>query len=124
VRVRVLPGHFAVARLRADEPLPAWGPQGALWSVTRRGEELSIVCLEDVVPGDVAAERGFHALDLPEPMAFDVVGVLASLAAPLAAAGIPILALSTFETDVLLVRDLDGAVAALREAGFAVEDAR
>ncbi len=124
MRVRVLPGHFAVARLRADEPLPAWGPQGALWSVTRRGEELSIVCLEDVVPGDVAAERGFHALDLPEPMAFDVVGVLASLAAPLAAAGIPILALSTFETDVLLVRDLDGAVAALREAGFAVEDAR
>ncbi len=124
MRIRVLPGHFAVARLRADEPLPGWGPQGPLWSVTRRGDELSVVCLEEVVPADVAAERGFHALDLPEPMAFDVVGVLASLAAPLAAAGIPLLTLSTYETDVLLVRDLEGALAALRGAGFAVEDAR
>ena len=124
MRVRVLPGHFAVARLRADEPLPAWGPQGPLWSVTRRGDELSVVCVEEVVPDGVTAERGFHALDLPEPLAFDAVGVLASLAAPLAAAGIPILAVSTFETDVLLVRDLDGAVAALREAGFAIQDAR
>jgi hypothetical protein len=122
--VRVLPGHFAVARLRADEPLPAWGPQGPLWSVTRRGDELSVICPEEVVPGDVAAERGFHALDLPEPMGFDVVGVLAELTEPLAAAGIPLLAVSTYETDVLLVRDLDGALGALRDAGFAVEDAR
>ena len=124
MRIRVLPGHFAVARLRADEPLPAWGPQGPLWSVTRRGDELSVVCVDEVVPDGVQAERGFHALDLPEPLAFDAVGVLAGLAAPLAAAGIPILAISTYETDVLLVRDLDGAVAVLRAAGFAVEDAR
>ena len=124
MRIRVLPGHFAVARLRADEPLPAWGPQGPLWSVTRRGDELSVVCVDEVVPDGVRAERGLHALDLPEPLAFDAVGVLAGLAAPLAAAGIPILAISTYETDVLLVRDLEGAVAALRAAGFTVEDAR
>ena len=124
MRIRVLPGHFAVARLRADEPLPAWGPQGPLWSVTRRGDELSVVCVDEVVPDGVRAERGLHALDLPEPLAFDAVGVLAGLAAPLAAAGIPILAISTYETDVLLVRDLDGAVAALRAAGFTVDDAR
>ena len=124
MRIRVLPGHFAVARLRADEPLPAWGPQGPLWSVTRRGDELSVVCVDEVVPDGVRAERGLHALDLPEPLAFDAVGVLAGLAAPLAAAGIPILAISTYETDVLLVRDLEGAVAALRAAGFTVEDVR
>ena len=122
--VRILPGHFAVARLSAADPPPSWGPQGPLWSVTRRGDELSVVCVEDVVPDGVRAERGFHALDLPEPLGFDAVGVLAALAAPLAAAGVPILALSTYETDVLLVRDLDGAVAALRDAGFAIEDAR
>ena len=124
MRVRVLPGHFAVARLDAAAPLPAWGPQGPLWSVTRRGDELSVVCPEGVVPEGVRAERGFHALDLPDPLAFDAVGVLAGLTAPLAAAGIPLLAISTFDTDVLLVRDVTGAVRALREAGYAVEDER
>ncbi len=83
MKVRVLPGHFAVARLSADAPLPAWGPQGPLWSVTRRGDELSVVCVDELVPGDVHAERGFHALDLPGPLAFDAVGVLAGLTAAL-----------------------------------------
>ena len=122
--MRVLPGHFAVARLDAGEALPAWGPQGPLWSVTRRGDELSIVCPEELVPAAVRAERGFHALDLPDPLAFDAVGVLAGLTAPLAAAGIPLLTISTYETDVLLVRDVEGAVRALREAGYEVDDAR
>lgn len=56
------------------------------------------------------------------PLDFNIIGVLACLAVPLAAAGISIFAISTFDTDYVLVRhdDLDRAVRALREAGHRV----
>jgi len=121
IRLRVLGGHFACVRLAAGAPPPAWGPQGELWSVTRRGDELSLVCPEAVVPDDVSqVQRGFHALEVLGPLEFDAVGVLAALCAPLAAAGIPLLTLSTYDTDVVLVRDLAGAVSALEGAGHEV----
>jgi hypothetical protein len=94
-------------------------------SVTRRGDELSIVCAEGRVPVAERAERGFRALEVAGPIPFEVVGVLRALAVPLGEAGISILAIATYDTDVVLVRetDLDRGVAALRGAGHAVEGA-
>ena len=105
----------------ADVPRWAWGP--GLVSVTLRGEELSIVCDEGRVPGEVRAERGFRALEVAGPIPFEVVGVLRALAVPLGEAGISIFAIATYDTDVVLVRegDLTQAVAALRGAGHGVE---
>jgi len=115
---RVWPGCWAVCRLAADAAVPAWVGTG-FSSVTRTPEELSIVCPEECVPADVLAERQWACVQLQGPFAFTLTGVLASFLAPLAEARVPIFALSTFDTDWVLIPTsrLDDALAALAAAG-------
>jgi hypothetical protein len=118
----VLPGSFALARLAADALLPSWAMHGEFFAITRTSEELSIVCAEHQVPPGVEAETGWRALKVQGPFALTEIGVLASLAAPLAAAKVSLFAISTFDTDYLLVseKQLDAAIAALRSAGHSI----
>ena len=120
--VRTLGGELAVCRLPADAAAPPIPDRAALFSVTRTSEELSIVCPAADAPGDAQVESGWRALAVEGPLDFGLTGILASLAQPLAAAGIPIFALSTYDTDYVLVRApaLEAAVAALRDAGHTV----
>lgn len=120
--LRVLEGALAIARLGPDAVVPAWASRGALLSLTRTANQLSIVCEDVAVPPDVRAERGFRALRVEGTLDFSLTGVLASLAAPLAQAGVSLFALSTFDTDYLLVRerDLPAGLTALRRAGHRV----
>jgi hypothetical protein len=85
------------------------------FAVVRAADELSIVSTEDRVPDGVRAERGWLALQLEGPFPFSTTGVLASFIQPLAEAKIPIFAISTFNTDYVLVKrdDLDRAITAL-----------
>jgi hypothetical protein len=110
---------MAVAKLDAEAPWPDW-LSGSLCSVTRTPDELSIVCEESVLPDDLDAERDWRALAVVGPIAFTEVGVLASLAVPLRDADVSIFAISTFDTDYVLVRgtDLDRALKALEQAGW------
>jgi hypothetical protein len=121
-RVSWLPGTFAVCRLASSDEIPSSPPDATLFSLTRTAGEVSVVCAEGVAPPDAEREMGWKAmrLDGPLPIPFEVTGVLAGLAAPLAAARIPIFAISTFETDYVLVRARDAARAekALESAGF------
>jgi hypothetical protein len=117
----LLAGRFAVARLPPAAPLPEWAT-GAFTSITRTPRELSIVCAEEAVPEDAKAERGFAALTVDGVLDFWFVGILAGLLRILADAGVSVLALSTFDTDWLLLRahDVERAVAALRAHGHPV----
>jgi hypothetical protein len=119
----VLGGRFAVCRLPADAPWPAPGP-GAFVSATRTAEELSIVCASAEAPAGARVEDGWRALKLEGPIPFEETGVMAGLAGALAGAGLSLFALSTFDTDYLLVKekDLAAAVEALRRAGHAVDE--
>lgn len=125
LRLRALPGRLAVARLPGTAAVPAWADGPGLVSITRREGELSIVCADARVPAEVRAERGWRALEVEGPIDFQELGVMHGLTGPLAGAGVSVLALSTFDTDVLVVREetLARAVEALREAGYAVDDA-
>jgi hypothetical protein len=119
----LLAGRYAICRLGPDQPAPAWAWHGPLASVTRTPDELSIVCTEAAVPQDVEhVERGWRALRVAGPLDFGMVGVMARLTVPLAEVGISILALATFDTDYLFVREpeLTRAVAALQAAGHRV----
>ena len=126
--LRVLPDRFAVCKLPADFSLPEWATQnGPLFSLTRTANELSLVVPEDILPlaesePALLTEAGWRALEVSGPLPFALVGILAHLTAPLARAGVPVFALSTFDTDYLLVKegDLPNAVTALREAGYNV----
>ena len=119
----VLPGRLAVCRLDADAPVPAWALEAqAPSSFTRTAGELSVICREEAVPAGVTQRGGWRALAVRGQLDFALTGVLASIASPLAAAGVAILALATYDTDLVLVLDseLNRAVAALRGAGHEV----
>jgi len=100
----ILPGTLAICRLGPDEPIPDWAQTGDLISVTRTSDELSIVCAQAAVPDYVKCNRGWRCLKVEGPLDLSLTGVLASLANPLAAACINIFAISTFDTDYLLVK--------------------
>ena len=123
--IYVLEGRFAIVRLSADAGLPWWAAMSeGLLSFTRSMDETSIICDERLVPADAQAERGFRALRVAGTLPFDAIGVLASMAVPLANGGVSIFAISTFDTDYILVREasLDNAVRVLREAGHSVSE--
>jgi hypothetical protein len=121
VKFTVLAGEFSVWRLAADAPLPAIDP-GTFFSLTRTGDELSIVSPSAEVPLDATAETGWRCLKVEGPLPFDMTGVLAALSAPLADAAIPIFVISTYDTDYLLVKakDLDRACSTLSVEGHEV----
>lgn len=119
LRFRVHETELAIARLEPDAVIPPWVSGGSFTSVTRTSRELSVVCDAALVPADVRHERGWAMLELEGPFPFELTGILASVIVPLAEAKIGIFAISTYDTDVVLVkRDaLDGALEALARAG-------
>jgi GNAT superfamily N-acetyltransferase len=118
----LLSDTFAICKLGSGAPIPPWATAGNLFSITRTAEELSVVCRQDAVPDGINCERGWRCLRVAGTIPFSVVGVLASLTAPLADAGISVFALSTFDTDYLLVKakDLERAVDVLRRRGHTI----
>jgi uncharacterized protein len=119
LKFRVLGEPLAVCRLAANADIPGWVQARKFHCVTRTVDELSIVCTENNLPDDVIAERGWVALKLEGLFPFSMTGVLASFLQPLAEARIPIFAISTFDTDYVLLkqRDLERAIEALRTTG-------
>jgi nitrilase len=116
-------GQFAVCKLPPGSAIPAWATAGDVFSVTRTGDELSVVCRQEVAPAGTQAEVGWRCLRVAGAMPFTLVGVPASLTGPVAAAGVGVFAVSTFDTDYLFVKEAEipTAVAALRGAGHSVE---
>ena len=115
----VLSVELAVCRLDPSAVVPEWAWYGSFVSLTRTREELSVVCEVDAVPPDAHCVRGWRVLRVEGPLPFEMVGVLASLTTTLAQAGVSVFAISTYDTDYLLVRlvELPRAIAALRQAG-------
>ena len=119
----VLQRNYGICKFGAKALVPAWVDGGDFWSVSRTPEELSIVCEERLIPAGVHSEGGFSCLKVIGPFEFSVVGVIASLTTVLAASGISLFVISTFDTDYLLVREvsLPDAIDALRESGHVVQ---
>jgi len=99
-----LPGRYCVVRLDAEAALPAWFSLAApLAAACRTADELSLLSPAEDVPAALPAERDLRAFKVAGPLDFAQTGILAAIAGPLGAAKIPIFALSTFETDYVLV---------------------
>nr|WP_269329014.1 ACT domain-containing protein [Kineosporia babensis] len=119
---------MALVRLTPDSPEPDWAVGAPLVSVSRTADEISVVCpttsLPEPVPGPV--EGPFTVTRAAGALEFSQIGVLMRLLKPLADAGIPVLNVSTFDTDWVLVPAAQSVVAASvwRHAGYTVtEDA-
>jgi hypothetical protein len=127
--VHVRPGGYAVLRFAGDADVPGGvldGRIAGLVSVTRTSDELTVVCPEAYAAPADQAETGWRLLSAHGPFEFTLTGIMAALSGALAAAGVPLFALSTFDTDHLLVKaaDLARAADALRDAGHEVVEQR
>ena len=119
------PERFAVVRLARGADIPWWVESSTFFSVTRAENELSIICDETAVPKAGNAVGGLRCLAVRGPLGFSEVGILSSLARPLADAHIGIFTISSFDTDYIFVEDdsVERAVTVLSEAGHVVHSA-
>lgn len=120
MKLSLLPGTFAVCRLAPDADIPSWFWRDRTFlALTCTADELSIICPAAHVPTDIRCEQPWSALKVQGPLDFALTGILSALAAPLAAASISIFAVSTFDTDYILLkeRDLARACQILQAAG-------
>lgn len=124
LKLRFLPGHYAICRLGPQEEIPVWAVCSGFYSVTRTEDELSLVCGEAHVPDGVVCAKGYTALMVQGPLDFSLVGILSSISAALAEAAVSIFALSTYDTDYILMKESDKSAAAeaLKRAGYIVLD--
>ncbi|HVC40087.1 MAG TPA: ACT domain-containing protein [Candidatus Dormibacteraeota bacterium] len=116
--------RLAVCQLNPGQSVPGWATGGEFWTVTGTSSELSVVCELSRVPDGVQTSATWRALVVQGPLTHQVVGVLASVSSALARAEVPIFAISTYQTDWILVPEesLEVARAALRGAGHTVPD--
>lgn len=122
----ILKGRFSILRLEKNSEMPAWIYENNFFSATRTPEELSIVCRESSIPEnipvDIRAERGWSCLKVEGPLDFGLTGILAGISRILAEKDISIFAISTYNTDYILVkeRDLKRTTEALTQAGHEI----
>ena len=120
-----LPDTFAIVRMPAHDPLPAWADGGPFISITRTATELSIVCRETSVPAGVHADRGWECLRVEGPIPLQAVGIAAEFTSVLAKASVSVFPIATYDTDYVLVKGdrMAAAADALRSAGHSVRRA-
>ncbi len=123
-KLLLLSETLCICRLERNAPIPEWALTGGFSSITRTGQELSVVCPQDQVPPGILKQEGWKALQVEGPLDFSLTGVLASLTEPLAKEGISVFAISTYDTDYLLVKEkqMEGTIQRLREEGYEIKE--
>jgi hypothetical protein len=118
----VFPDRYSICRLDVEAGIPEWSSKGRFISISRTPDELSIVCPELNVPSGVTSEPGWRILKCEGPLDYALPGIMASIAEPLAGAGVPIFPIATYETDYILVKEshLEVAIDALIGYGHVV----
>lgn len=119
IRLKQLPGLYAISRLEAGHGIPDWADGPGFVSITRTEDELSITCLQERVPDLARQDRDWVAFKFEGPFALGETGIVLSVIRPLSENGLGIFVVSTFDGDHLLVKASDGTAAKrlLGEAG-------
>ena len=120
--ISVIKDKFVVCRFDSFSQIPESILQCHFYSITKTADELSIVCPEEFFPKDGKCEINWKCLKIHGPLDFAQSGILSSMATPLATAGISIFALSTYDTDYVMVKDhdLERAIDTLTQSGHQV----
>lgn len=123
MNLKLLRETYAVCRLNINEEIPTWALKGDFFSVTKTEDELSIVCLQDKIDNDVKYEKDWRVLKVEGPLDFSLIGILANLSKVLADVKVSIFAISTYDTDYILLKDkdLDVAIEALEKNDYIVK---
>ena len=103
--IKLLKEKYGVCKLDKTELLPEWAKNSNFFSITRTSDELSVVCSEDNIPNDIKCEKDWRVLKIEGPLDFSIIGILSSISTILAQKGISIFAISTYDTDYILVQN-------------------
>ena len=122
--MKLLKEKYGVCRLNKNELIPEWAQNSDFFSITKTCDELSIVCSQDDIPNDIKCEKDWRILKIEGPLDFSLIGILASISTILAQKGISIFAISTYDTDYILVKnkDIDNAIQSLIKERYEVID--
>ncbi len=119
----ILPETLVICQMDKDARIPDWLLASTFYSITKTAEELSVVCPQTNVPEGIKRDEGWRCLKVEGPLDFSAAGILASLTMPLAKEGISVFAMSTYNTDYLLVKErhLEKAVQILAQNGHQIQ---
>jgi len=122
--MKLLKEKYGVSRLDENELIPKWAQNSDFFSITKTCDELSIVCSQDDIPNDIKCEKDWRILKIEGQLDFSLIGILSSISTILAQKGISIFAISTYDTDYILVKnkDIDNAIQALINERYEVID--
>jgi hypothetical protein len=120
--MKLLKGEYGVCKLDSDSKIPSWSTKGDFFNITKTNDELSLVCDATFVPEGVVCEKDWKVLKILGPLDFALVGILSSISTVLAENGISIFAISTYDTDYILVKEknLEKTITCLREANYEI----
>lgn len=104
------------------KPLPNWLFKSSFYTVSKTADELSVVCEEDLVLGEIRKSVGWRLLKINAELDLSLTGITARFSTALAKAGVNLSVIATYNTDYILVEEakLTTAIEALRGAGFEV----
>ena len=116
----LLKENFSLHRLEANAKVPEIVLDSSFFSVTRTSDELSIVVPEGIMLSGTQKEPGWSCIKMLGPLDFGLTGILSGISKVLAEEGISIFAVSTFDTDYILVKQeaCEHAIGALKAAGY------
>ena len=120
--MKLLKEYLAVCRLERNDMIPDFATKGEFFSITKTEDELSIVCSSEVVPEGVKCEKDWRALKIEGPLDFSLIGILSSISSVLAKNKISIFAISTYDTDYILVKKdfISKAISILEEENYEI----
>ena len=120
--MKLLKEKYVVCRLDENELIPEWVQSGDFFSITRTAEELSMICSEENILEDIKCEKDWRILKVEGPLDFSLIGILASISSILAKREISIFAISTYDTDYILVKnnDIDNTIEALKSEKYEI----
>ena len=107
LNLSICEGQFTIHRLSPNTKIPDIIYDSPFYSISKTNEELSIVCSSTIQLDSERAETGWSCIKITGPLDFTLTGILASITAPLADAGIPVFAISSYDTDYILVKGND-----------------
>ncbi|MBY2478332.1 ACT domain-containing protein [Clostridioides difficile] len=123
MKLKLFAEEYAVCRLNNDSKIPTWIDTKNFYSITKTEDELSIVCSNNNIPSDVKSEKEWRILKILGPLDFSLIGILSKLSGLLAENKISIFAISTYDTDYILIKekDIKNACKILNCNGYEVE---
>lgn len=120
----LLKSKYSISKLPPESSIPMNVFNSTFYSISKTDEELSLVCETHLVKYDCEIENDWKVIKVQGPLDFSLTGILASLTTPLAEAKISIFAISTFDTDYLMIKEnsLEKAIDVLTLTGFKLKN--